>query len=281
MTVCIAAASEGGRKIVTATDGLLTGSGVTSDLPIAKCYWFGPWQLLWAGSSGDVGSILEEFRTVLSEEPARIKREHIKGAISEAYSRFITKVSTYPVLSPWNMSVDYFTKHGRREFGTVVFQRMAGQIAENQARLDSSILLVGWGKAKASALIFEINSSAFASHDLGGAFEAIGSGKDIARSYLLLLGQTRDSSLSETLYNVAAAKFMAEKSQGQFVGETTTMHVSWKSESDDPERPAGNFLEMNEVDALRKIWEEHGRPRTPSAGRSRGMEIAQRITGGK
>lgn len=55
---------EGGRKIVSATDGLLTLGGVTSDVLVGKMVWFHGWQISYAGNTGNTGLILEELRRI-------------------------------------------------------------------------------------------------------------------------------------------------------------------------------------------------------------------------
>ena len=52
MTVCIAAMCGGGRKIVSATDGLVTLGGITADILAGKLRWFGDWQIAYAGARG-------------------------------------------------------------------------------------------------------------------------------------------------------------------------------------------------------------------------------------
>jgi hypothetical protein len=71
--------------------------------------------------------------------------------------------------------------------------------------------------------------------------------------------------LEETIYAVAAAKFAAERCDG--VGEETRMFVTWKRRSSDPERKlAGNFVQPDKVQELRKLWEKYGKPSVPEKG---------------
>lgn len=106
------------------------------------------------------------------------------------------------------------------------------------------------------------------SHELT-SMAAIGSGGAVALSTLLTLGQSRDSSLSETLYRVAAAKFMSESSAGQYVGQRTAMYISWKRREgeDEPGKLAGVPVQPDQVDAVREAWERHGRPKIPDRAR--------------
>src|SRR5205814_844763 len=68
----------------------------------------------------------------------------------------------------------------------------------------------------------------------------------------------------DTVYNVAAAKFMAEKSEGDDVGKTTGMYIASKrSSSDDPNLPPGIRIQASEVKQIRELWEQYGKPKTP------------------
>src|SRR5437868_7039070 len=78
VTVCIAAACEGGKKLVSATDGLLTLGGITADVLLAKMTWFDDWLFLYAGATSNVGLILEELRQILVRDPEMVTREHIQ-----------------------------------------------------------------------------------------------------------------------------------------------------------------------------------------------------------
>jgi hypothetical protein len=108
---------------------------------------------------------------------------------------------------------------------------------------------------------------------------AIGAGAEVARATLLLHGTTRNSTLEETLYAVAAAKFSAERCEG--VGRNATIHVNWKRVTRDPSAThAGRFLTAFEVRALRRLWIRYGQVHVPDEAYPRVMAISQRITGG-
>lgn len=95
------------------------------------------------------------------------------------------------------------------------------------------LLVVGWGKSPRSVTIFEMNSEGLESYSFSGV-AAIGSGRAVATTTLLLLGHGRHVPFEYALYAVAAAKFAAESCEG--VGKQTTMFVVRKrQEGDDPE----------------------------------------------
>lgn len=95
-----------------------------------------------------------------------------------------------------------------------------------------------------------------------------------ALSTLLLLGQSRQSLLVDTLYNVAAAKFSTEKSYDQDVGQNTSMFVQWKrTDGDDDAGLPGKWISDVHVGRLRELWEEHGRPKFPEVARQEIFDI--------
>ena len=115
---------------------------------------------------------------------------------------------------------------------------------------------MGKGKGRSNDLLREHVGEE--SHKLHG-FSAIGSGADVAMSQLMLLGQKRSSTLADTLYCVAAAKFASEHSNGLGVGERTSMHVSWKRGETDPKgEVVVQRISEAEVASLRAIWNEQG-----------------------
>lgn len=92
---------------------------------------------------------------------------------------------------------------------------------------------------------------------MGAAWQA-------ALSTLMLLGHSKFSSLEETIYAVAAAKFIAEKSEHEGVGPSTAMYVTHKRTASDPTgEPPGAHIQPEEMAALRDAWEKYGKPRIP------------------
>jgi hypothetical protein len=140
---------------------------------------------------------------------------------------------------------------------------MVTNIRDRAEQFSDQVLMVGWGKSERSAMIHEENVEGSVSHSTIG-LGAIGTGGPTATSTMLLLGHSRNRRLKDTLYAVAAAKFAAEQAEG--VGKVTSLLVTWKRRESDPEkRPPAKFFESADIDKLREIWEEHGKPRVPSS----------------
>lgn len=126
-------------------------------------------------------------------------------------------------------------------------------------------------------MIYFIGPTATGSDDASGCM-AIGSGSNVALSTLLTSGQSRDSTLSETLYRIAVTKFMSEKSEGEFVGRNTAIHISWKCGPNDPANNVpGVSIQVDPIKELRTVWEEHGRPKIPDQARMVAASILARM----
>lgn len=280
MTVCIATMCEGGSRVVAATDGGLTLGGVSADILVpGKMLWFNDWLFLWAGEPGNIDLVLENIRQVARIDKTRLAREKIQVTVRSAFKAFVADWSVDYVLPSYNMSIEEFKDKGQEIFG----RQKAAAYADKMdygvtAYLLDQLLVVGWGKMKNSARLYEIAATRRASHALAGS-AAIGSGAEIALSTLMMLGQSRDSSLEDTIYAVAAAKFMAENSEPEdSVRKSTAMFITHKrTPQDEPHKPAGYFIEEDDVKAVRALWEEHGRPRIPVEALPPIMDIIKRL----
>ncbi len=263
MTVCIAAACEQGKVVVTASDGLLSYGGVTADVLPGKSYWFGDWQFLYAGTPSEVDLIFEELRKIDGEEPTALHRANIQDTVRRAYDRFVAGESSRGILAPYGLSLDEFKQTGLRAFGKQKYSELCSAIEFQARSIANELIVIGWGDKPSACMLFSVSTNRSDSYALAPLC-AIGSGGYVALSTLLSLGQARHVTLTDTIYTVAAAKFSSEMSEGQFVGENTLIHISWKRRAeDDPNREAGVFLQREEIRQLRSIWEQFGRPKIP------------------
>lgn len=261
MTVCVAAACESGKQVVCATDGLLSFAGITADVMLGKIYFINEWLFMYAGEPSQSQLILEEMYFVRKERGEPLNRENIQSIASEAYDRRMGKVCSIPVLRAINWSLADFKREGPSVLGKNEFGRLMQEIENKAANFMEQLLVIGWGAAERACMIYEVGPSGDADHGLDG-MAAIGSGAEVALSTMLLLGQSRNSMLPETLYAVAAAKFSAEKSQGQDVGPKTSMYVCEKHKEGEP-FPPGKWVQPDEIGRLRTLWEQYGKPRIP------------------
>ncbi len=278
MTVCIAAACDEGSKVVCATDGLLSLGPVTADNLLSKFIWLDDWLCMFAGDPSNTEMILEELSIIAGPEQ-KLTRGNIKPLFAGAYQSRLEKWLANRILAPWGLSTKQFVAAGVEHFGESEFVRLSQALEAERHSFNEELLVVGWGKSQYSTMIYSIDKYGDHDHKYTG-IAAIGSGADVAVSTLLLLGQSRQSSLEETLYCVAAAKFSAEKSQGGSVGEKTGIYITWKrpeGEKEPNEQPIGIHVQDDEIAQLRELWEDYGRPRVPDQAWNKIDEISRKL----
>jgi hypothetical protein len=260
---------DDGRFAVTATDGQLTFADITADVMIGKQVWFDDWQCMYAGEPANSQMIFEEMHTIHKGKP--LTRENIKSVMLRAYRKRMADCLSAAVLSPYDLSMSEFKKDGLGMFGEREFARLSKSLEEHAYQYQDQLLIVGWGKTIHSNMLYKIEPQRDRDYKYEGV-AAIGSGEGVALSAMLLLGQSRQSSLTETLYNVAAAKFSAEKSYSRGVGHNTAMFVQWKRKEEDDGLP-GKWISDLHVGTLRALWEEHGKPKFPEIARKQIFDI--------
>jgi ATP-dependent protease HslVU (ClpYQ) peptidase subunit len=261
MTVCIAAACEQGSKVVVATDRRISYGGVAADSVAAKMTWLGEageWLLLYAGEPSNTALIFEEMERSAGTTP--ITRNNIQQVVRSAYQKRKSIFSSFAALSPYDVTIDTFKTDGLRIFGAPEFGRISQEINQTAGYFREQLLVVGWGKTPHAVTLYEVGPDFDRDHRIVG-MAAIGTGQEIALSTMMLLGQSRDRTLAETLYTVASAKFASERSQDEDVGAKTAMFVAWKRRAeDDNDKPPGKFLEGKHVKQLFDLWSRFGRP---------------------
>lgn len=277
MTVCIAAACNGGRHVICATDGMLSDmlSSLSGDVMATKLMWFGDWLFMFAGHLSEADLIMEELRLEARDQSQFLSRENIQSSVRSAYKKRFSKWSADRFLSHYDMDMEDFKNHGREMFGEDRFAELSRSMEQDALNYQEQILIVGWGLTEHAVMIFGALPDGVASFALDG-FATTGSGAQVARSVLLSLECSRLCSTEEALYAVAAAKFSAESCSG--VGKSTTMFVSHKRcEKDAKDKPPGHFIQPDEIDALRSLWTQHSKPVIPKEAFPTLCEIAQRI----
>lgn len=267
MTVCIAAACDQGRKVVTATDGLLSLGDITADSMPGKMLWYKDWQFLYAGTPANFGWVIDRIEESGIKDPASLSRSRVQDTVRKAFQGFISRQSSCDALDPFNMTMEEFKKIGLKSFGPEFHTELCQRISQKASSLNEQLLVIGWADSPTSVMLYEIGMQGEWLHTTTG-FGSIGSGAPVAQSMLMWLGQSRDLSLAETIFNVACAKFSAEKSEGLDVGPRTTIYVSHRrSHDDDPEQTCGKFISGDDIDILRSLWKKHVKPRIPQEAR--------------
>jgi ATP-dependent protease HslVU (ClpYQ) peptidase subunit len=230
---------------------------VRGDVDALKMLFANDLIFMFAGQLTNSDLIMDGIR----EDFAAEDKGNIKAIVRRAYRKRFAQWSADRFLSQYDLDMKEFTTKGVETFGEARFGELSRAIDQDAANYQEQVLVVGWEKERKIPLIFSVSRDGLASHALDG-IAAIGSGADVAISTMLVLEQSRHMTLEETIYSVAAAKFAAENCEG--VGKKTTMFISWKRTDDDPKgRPAGNFVQPEDLEELRRMWERHGKPRIP------------------
>jgi ATP-dependent protease HslVU (ClpYQ) peptidase subunit len=279
MTVCIAAICDQGRRIVTATDRMLSTSDVTMESLAGKMSWMAGWQFMYAGIPANIDLVSSRIFEGITDDPATASPREIKRTVLAGYRWRAAELDSFEILRPFDMTLKEFKDEGQSVLGETFYAEVARDLRSAPLRMQDQLLVTGWGREPASAMIYEVGPSGDYLHNSSG-IAVIGSGGAIALSVLMLLGQGRDSTLAETIFNVAASKFFSERSVDLAVGRGTTMFIQHK-QNNDGGGSSGNFLSEENIDELGKLWEDHLRLRIPDQARGFIGRLAASLSDGK
>ncbi len=264
MTVCIAAVCNESKNIVMASDFKISSElGLSSDnvalktVAIAKGWWG-----LFAGNDlSPVPSIVRSVRKeLINAEGEDI--DDVKKAFARAYQAEMNSRAEREVLSPWNITLDRFINEGVKIFKND-FSSINARISE--IKLECDFLVCGFDRSRSASGTFIPHIFTVSGEYHGYAtgvcirerdnpqFFAIGSGSLGAMSMLFFFGQNILTSIPQTIYSVAAGKFMGERGEG--VGDTTLLHVI------DPSTSYEIDIGSETLRFIREFWDKQGAPR--------------------
>jgi len=280
MTVCIAAMCDNGGRIVTATDGLVSLGNVTGECVLARTEWKGDWQFMYAGCGANFSLVMEEIENACVQDQDALSRRRIQETVRKAYRTIVSRLSSFEVLSPFDLTMAEFMDSGRKSFGNEGYEELIRAIKVNGTEIIDQMIVTGWGHSPHSAMVYEIGPAGDSLHT-GMGFTSIGSGSHVAHTMLVLLGQARHRSLAETIFNVACAKFSSEKSGDLDVGKSTAIYVCQKRKDGENKSGESYGIVIGEDDLalLRSLWEAHLKPRIPDEIRPEIVKIAARMDG--
>jgi hypothetical protein len=253
MTVCISGMvhHQNGSAIVMASDRMLTAGVVTADLPavIKKQNIHDHWSAMYAGD--DITHVMPVLRRVIAAllDSHNPSVGEVAEAFSRAYHEERMRLAEQRILSPYGLDMQSFMKllaESDSDDLKLLMRRIQA------AELGCTFLVCGFqGNVPR---IFTVTEPGV-DEDYGPVgFWSIGSGAEVAISSLQFRRFNRNMSLSLAMYLVAEAKFMSEAAMG--VGRSTLISILKPGH-----RPL--FLEDDEVNELRAMWEAEGRPRIP------------------
>ena len=250
MTLC-AAAIASDSTIVTVSDTLLTGGTTSSDGCTAKMEPFAKdWIAMF--SADDIGQclpIIERARDYFSNRANTVATA--RNAFKRAYQRHLVEMKTDAVLAGYGLDMKTFLTSGKRRFTEKVFNDICGQLEATKAGCD--FLVFGFDGSKRPHIFKVSDPGTDCTFDKPG-FCCIGSGAYAADAILHYFEQTTLRTLSETVFNLCAAKFMAERSG---IGKDTYLFIK---------RPGtlSSSWTHGMLEDVRRAWETSGVPRVPN-----------------
>jgi hypothetical protein len=256
VTLCAAAiASEAycDAYIVTISDTMMSGATMSADGCSLKMEPFATdWVAMFAGD--EVSQCMPVIKR--AEKYMRNRANSVvnaRMAFKRAYQQHLVEMKTDAVLSGYGLNMETFLKSGKRRFTEKVFASICERMDAIKAiGTNVSFLIFGFDESGMAHIFTVGDQGTDATFDKPG-FCCIGSGQYAADAMLYFFQQATFRSLEETVFNLCAGKFMAERSG---IGKDTYLYVM----------QAGTIASQYRsglIDDIRKAWENEGVPRTP------------------
>jgi hypothetical protein len=277
LTVCITAVADDHEAIVSCVDTRISSTIASFDPVVGrKICGFRGWTILTSGTLPDAEALVDRFQEYLGEAPTN-DPPAVQECLEKALRLEISKFTAARYLTPYGLDMPTFLA-SRQGFTDERWSELNRQIGEYADNYDVELAVSGWGDTqgqystkngqRAVAYIFSVSRHGVAPYgDVG--FHACGSGGSAAYSVLSFFNQQTHMTLAHTIYHVAAAKFMSERTEG--VGPSTVLRVSRRK----PGGWSGYFIQPHEIEMLRKMWDDDGAPRMPSGAESKIVEMLQ------
>ena len=279
LSVGIVGVCENGLYAVCACDEMLTYGQQTADVGASKMLLYGDWIFIFAGTLSSTELTFEEIRNAAIEDKELLNRANILPTLRKAFTGRVGHWNELRHLAGLGMTMkDFNSPEGIKRLGQKLHYEFGWRMHQDyEENFHDEIMVVGWGKTPLAVVLYSINASGEGLHGKDGCY-AIGSGRDAAISTLLLLGHKSGSLLQDAIYVVAAAKFSCED---HGIGESTKMWIGRKRRDTDPSDHYPGMpdliIQPDEIKELRRIWEEHGKPKIPIECREITKTITSRI----
>ena len=254
MTLCGAAIAAGGY-IVSISDKLISNGIVSADGVSTKLNMMdrvgNNWVAMIAGE--DITQsvfILDRAAKLFRGKQNTLEKAH--AAFKNAYRGHMADMVESGVLGRYKLSMRQFVNR-EHKLTDAMYYSINEKILTYKAPVQ--FLVFGFDKEQMPHLFTAVDGLTH-SYDLPG-FCCIGTGGPLADVTLYLLGQKNTMSLDETVFNLCAAKFMAERA-GVGVGQETHLYL---------QQPGTNTTRWRDNDMLngiRQIWEKECAPRIPT-----------------
>jgi hypothetical protein len=225
--------------------------GLSSSEGIIKSEGFHrDWSVLIAGKDiSQALPVIESATEVLRGQSG--KASIVRRGFKRAYAEYRREVMTDIFLGSFDMTLSEFNRKGRKQMNPEIHADISFRIKNFD--LGCTFLVYGFDDEGDPHIFTTSNPGKVEVYDKPG-FWAIGAGKTAAISMLAALGQhPHRNSMHETIYNVLAAKYIAEGASD--VGEETWLFIQKQGCS-------AITYEPNMERKVRIIWKEKGRPKT-------------------
>jgi len=178
----------------------------------------------------------------------------VQAAALASWRDVKNRIAETNVLSPFNLTINEFVQIGRDKFGDPKFTELVQRI-EVESLLKCQMLICGFDQNLIPSLLVCDDDHPCSDYTRAD-FMAIGSGHTAAISSLAFHNYTRERTVAEAVYQVCAAKFMAERSGAAGVGRDTLVLCL-------DETGRKKWIFKGHIEMIRALWEREGQPRIP------------------
>jgi len=220
------------------------------------------WMVLNSGILSYSESLMDTFFALMNQaednDPTTVRRL-LESALRVEMQKFLAD----GYLTPFGIDMPTFlSRTGSGNFTDERWNELHRAMLDYSEQYNVELLVSGWGASQeklperhSRALLYSVSRNGVTSHSDEG-FYTCGSGSPTAHSMLSFFNYERSFYLPRAIYCVAAAKFMAERTAG--VGKTTVLRVASRAGSS---QFKGYYIQPDELEKLRKVWEASGMPR--------------------
>jgi hypothetical protein len=249
MTLC-AAAIASDAYIVAISDTMVQGATISSDGCSIKMEPFArDWLAMISGDDITQGMPIIQLAEKYFANRANTVAT-ARTAFKRAYQKHLSDMASDAILSRYGLDMKTFLASGKRKLTEKVFASICEEL--KTVRVGCEFLIFGFDGPGKAHIFSVVEPGVDHTYDKPG-FCCIGSGGYAAEAMLYFFGQATVKTLPETVFNMCAAKFMAERSG---IGRDTFLYVKQP-------RSVASSHRAGLIDDIRTAWEAAGVPRVP------------------
>jgi hypothetical protein len=250
MTLC-AAAIASDAYIVAISDTMVTGSTISADGCMLKMEPFArDWLAMIAGDDITQGlPIIQRAERYFTGRANTVGTA--RAAFKRAYQQHLSEMASDAVLSKYGLDMKAFLASGKRRFTEKVFSSICERMDAIKT-VGCEFLVFGFDGAGRAHIFTVGDQGSDRTYDKPG-FCCIGSGAYAAEAMLFYFRQATFRTLPETVFNMCAAKFTAERSG---IGKDTFLYVKQP-------KSVASSNRAGLIEDIRRVWEAGGAPKAP------------------